>query len=239
MLGSGSLALAWMVLTPILLLLVYSAVFGYIFKARVPEDLDVSFVSWLAVGLWPWYAFSESISRGSQSIKNNSALISKVPMTRAVLPFSAQTAAFLFHLAGFVIVLLALLLSGTELNLLAIPYVALLLLFLYLFSLGLAFLTSALQVFFHDLQLVLPTLFTFWFFLTPIIYPASLVPDHLQFLFLFNPIALWVQEIRAALYGGQLFPSIDFLPIVASTIISCVLGKLVFDRLSVHFEDFL
>jgi len=64
----------WLIVTPLLLLAVYAFVFGVIFRARVPEGLDMPFVAWLAVALWPWLAFSEALQRGSQAIQQHAAL---------------------------------------------------------------------------------------------------------------------------------------------------------------------
>jgi hypothetical protein len=97
----------WLILTPLLLLAVYGFVFGVIFRARVPDGLDIPFVAWLAVALWPWLAFSEGALRGSRSILEHSALISKVAIRRELLVISSVTSAFLLHLAGYLVVLLA------------------------------------------------------------------------------------------------------------------------------------
>ncbi|NCO19233.1 MAG: phosphate ABC transporter permease, partial [Gammaproteobacteria bacterium] len=63
----------WLLVNPLLLLGVYALVFGVIFRARAPEGLDVPFIAWLAVGLWPWLAFSDAIQRASESIPQHAA----------------------------------------------------------------------------------------------------------------------------------------------------------------------
>ncbi len=228
----------WLFATPILLLLVYNFVFGVIFQARAP-DLDVPFVAWLAVALWPWLAFSDGVLKGSEAIKKNAELIAKVAVPRALLTISTQTASFLLQLVGYLVVLLALAVLGVELTLVGIPYVLLVLATLYLLSLGLALLASAVQVFVRDLEQLLPTLMMFWFFLTPILYAPELLPEDMRVWLHLNPMAWWMEEIRSALFHGKMLPDLNFLPLLAGALLMVWVGKRIFDRLSPHFEDFL
>lgn len=238
-LTQSSVGWLWLILTPLLLLGVYAFVFGTIFQARAPEDLDVPFVAWLAVALWPWLAFSDGVLKGSEAIRNHSALIAKVAVPRVLLAASTQTASFVLQLTGYLIVLLALAVLGVELSLQSLPYVLLLLASLYLFSLGLALLLCAVQVFVRDLEQLLPTLFMFWFFLTPILYAPALLPPGMARWLNLNPMTWWMEEIRAALFAGKWLPDLIFFVLLAVALSTLWIGKLVFDRLSPHFEDFL
>lgn len=229
----------WLIVTPLMLLAVYGLVFGVIFQARVPVGLDVPFVAWLAVALWPWLAFSDGVLRGSLAIQQHSALISKVAIQRSLLTLSAQSASFLLQIIGYVVVLITLLLLSVPISLRSIPYLLLILATLYGFSMGLALLLSSVQVFVRDLEQLLPTLFMFWFFLTPILYSPELLPGELGTWLMLNPMTWWMEEIRAALFAGKWLPDLAFLPLLVTALISVWLGKSVFDRLSPHFEDFL
>lgn len=229
----------WLIVTPLLLLSVYGFVFGVIFQARVPPGLDMPFIAWLAVALWPWLAFSDGLLRGSGAIRQHASLISKVAVPRAMLAASVQTAAFLLQVAGYLIVLVALAILGVELSLRSLPYLLLVLASLYLFSLGLALMLSAVQVFVRDLEQLLPTLLMFWFFLTPILYSPELLPGNIGHWLQFNPMTWWMGEIRAALFHGQWLPGWSFLGLLGGALLSVWIGQRVFDRLSPHFEDFL
>ena len=229
----------WLIATPLLLLSVYGFVFGVIFQARVPSGLDMPFVAWLAVALWPWLAFSDGVLRGSGAIRQHSALISKVAVPRAMLAASVQTAAFVLQLTGYLIVLVAVAVLGVDLSVRALPYLLLVLASLYLFSLGLSLLLSAVQVFVRDLEQLLPTLFMFWFFLTPILYSPEILPGDTGHWLQFNPMTWWMEEIRAALFHGQWLPGWSFLGLLSGALLSVWVGTRVFNRLSPHFEDFL
>lgn len=196
-------------------------------------------MAWLAVALWPWLAFSEGVLKGAGSIRANAALMAKVAVPRVLLPTSSQTGSFLLQLSGYLVVLLTLWLAGVNFHLSGLPYLLLILTSLYLFSLGLALLVSAIQVFVRDLEPLLPTLMLFWFFLTPILYAPELLPEAGRAWLILNPMAWWMEEIRAALFLGKTVPDLIFVCLLSGALITVWIGKRVFDRLSPYFEDFL
>ncbi len=236
---TGPTTVLWLIVNPVLLLGVYGFVFGVIFEARAPADLDVPFVAWLAVALWPWLAFSDGALRGSQAILQHSALISKVALPRHLLTGSTQTAAFILQLLGYAVILIVLTLLGIDLSLVSLPYLLFVLATLYLFSLGLGLLLSALQVFVRDLEPLLPTFFLFWFFLTPILYSPEIMPDFMSAWLSINPMNWWITEVREALFNGKSVPDSNFLFLVTGSLVSLWAGFAVFNRLSPYFEDFL
>jgi len=229
----------WLILTPLLLLAVYGFVFGVIFRARVPEGLDIPFVAWLAVALWPWLAFSEAVLRGSRSILEHSSLISKVAIRRELLVISSVTSAFLLHMVGYLAVLLALHVLGTPLHFAGLPTVVVTLLTLYVLALGLGMGLAAVQVFVRDLEQALPTLFMFWFFLTPILYAPQMLPDQYARWLNLNPMTWWMEQIRAPLLWRDLLPDWSLLVMAAGALLVLWLGWRLFRRLSPFFEDFL
>lgn len=229
----------WFVATPLLLLGVYWFVFGVVFSARAPENLDVPFAAWLAVALWPWLAFSDGVLRGSQAIPQSAALLSKVSLPRVLIVASKQTAAFILQVFGFAVVLVALVLIGVDFNIASLFYLAILLFSLYLFSLGLAIFLSTIQVFFRDIDQFLPTMFMLWFFTTPILYSPAMLPKQAASLLQFNPMTWWVSEVRMVLFQEKVFPGSVFLVLLAFSLAVLWVSKLIFDRSSPHFEDFL
>jgi len=236
--GSAS-GWVWLILNPLLLLAVYSFVFGVIFQARVPPGLDMPFVAWLAVALWPWLMFSEGVLRGAQAIRDHAALISKVAMPRELLVLAAVAAVFVLHLAGYAAVLLVLAIIGVDLHWPGFPRLFLALATLYMLTNGLALALSAVQVYIRDLEQALPTLFMFWFFLTPILYAPSLLPAGYAGWLDWNPMTWWMGEIRAALLHDQAVPGWAAVALVVGSVLVLWLGRGVFRRLSPYFEDFL
>ena len=172
-------------------------------------------------------------------MQGNAALIAKVAVPRVLLAISTQTAAFVLQLIGFAVVLIALMALGVEISLSSLPFLLLLVASLYIFSMGLALLLSAIQVFVRDLAHLLPTLFMFWFFFTPILYAPEMLPETMTPWLKLNPMTWWIAEIRAALFHGQWWPDWTFVWLLTGALFTLWIGKLVFDRLSPHFEDFL
>lgn len=229
----------WLLINPLLLLAVYALVFGVIFQARVPEGLDVPFVIWLAIGLWPWLAFSEAILRASESMPQHANLISKVALPRELLALSSATSSFLLQVVGYIVVLISISLMGAPIHLSGIPHALLILAILFTLACGLGLVAAALRVFLRDLEQLLPTLLMFCFFLTPIIYSPQMLPDHLQNWILLNPMAGLLTDLRSALLDGMRWPS-WITALMALVAMACfVLGRAFFNRMSPYFEDFL
>ena len=230
---------AWLFVQPLLLLAVYAFVFTTIFKARIPSAGEIGFVPYLAIAFWPWTAFAESVLRASAAVSSNAALIGKVAFPTELLPLSTVTATFLMHLAGYLAVLVVLQLLGTPIFwpglLAALP----LLLLLGLFASALALFASALQVFIRDVAQILPPLMTFWFFTTPILYSASLLPPSWAALMQFNPMTWYVGRLRSFLLFGDYRLAPTDLVVPALTLLLFWLSLRFFRRFSAHFEDFL
>jgi lipopolysaccharide transport system permease protein len=230
---------AWLILQPLILLAVYAFVFTTIFKARIPDAGSVGFVPYLAVAFWPWTAFSEAVLRSSNSVSSNAALIGKVAFPSELLPLSAVTATFLMNMAGYLAVLLVLQLMGAPVHWLgliaAIPVLAL----LYLFASGMALFISALQVFIRDVSQILPPLMTFWFFMTPILYSLSIMPEKFAVIMKLNPMLWYVERLRGFILLGNYDLSVYDLVVPLFTVLLFWASLVFFRRFSPHFEDFL
>jgi len=231
----------WVLVTPLLLLAVYGFVFGVIFSARVPEDLDVPFIAWLAAALWPWLAFSEGTLRGAQAIRQHGSLISKVALPRHLLVIASTTAVFLLHLVGYALVLAVLAgFLGVPILVSGVPSLLFALATLYVYALGLGLGLAALQVYVRDLEQFVPTFFLFWFFMTPIIYPPDMLPDTMAYWMMINPMSNWMEVVRAGLFHGQALPGwSDALVMIGSAVLALIAGGWLFRRLSPFFEEFL
>ena len=237
-LGSSS-ALLWVVVQPVASLFVYYLVFGFIFKARVPDLPQELFITYLAVGLWPWMAFSEAVLGSLMTILNRKDLLGKVKIDLRQVLLAGVTTHFILHGIGYIAILL--LSMGIDrltpqwsLFLLILPYLT-----LYLFAVALAFLFSALQVFYRDLKEIVTAFMPLWFFTTPIIYSWSLVPETGQKYLVYNPLLPIVNFIHAVSLDvytpnyGSLF--MVFLGVIGLM----VLTHYFFQKLAPRFDDFV
>jgi len=237
--SAGGGGWVWVIIQPLLLLAVYSVVFGVIFRARAPEALDIPFVAWLAIALWPWLGFSDAILRASESMPQHAALISKVPMKREFLAISSATASFALQIAGYAVVLCVLPWMGVTLTPPGLFSALLGLIALLILANGLGVFAAALRVFFPNLQHLLPTLLMLWFFLTPILYAPEYLPENLKVLVYANPVAGLMTDLRAALLEGQVLPGTTTLAMLLISIIVLAGALAFFRRMAPYFEDFL
>lgn len=238
---SGSIiGIFWALIQPVALLAVYVMVFSTIFRVKFPELEGHGFVVFVAVALWPWMAFQEGIQRGMTAIQNNAGLVKKVAFPHEMLVHGAVAATFAIHLTGMLFVLLILTLSGMlKLNAISLPLVVVTLLTLYLAASGLAFVLAAIQTMIRDAEHFVVPLFMVLFYLTPILYPASLVPKEIHSLIALNPLSFLIERMR------DVFLFEHFLPVWGDAValalggVVFVAGRWFFNRLSPHFEDFL
>ena len=230
---------AWLILQPLILLAVYAFVFSTIFKARIPEAADIGFVPYLAVAFWPWTAFSEAILRANSSITANGALIGKVAFATEQIPLASVTATFIMHLIGYLAVLIVLQLMGTGVYWLYLFAVIPVIVLMWIFACAIALFASAIQVFVRDLAQILPPLMTFWFFTTPILYSPSYLPESIQVVAQWNPMAWFIARLRELLLFGDMNFDYKALAMLLFVAIFAWASLRFFRRFSGHFEDFL
>ena len=237
---AGSVSgLAWSLLHPLAQLAIFSFVFSHVFRIGVPEGYPgASYVTFVAVALWPWIMFSEGLQRTMGSVAANAGLIRKVAFPHRLLVFSSMLASSAIHAAGFIAVLVALKLTGEPIRLASLPVAFVLLVPYMLLATGIGAALAALQTLLRDVEHVVQVLITILFYASPILYPASLVPESARKWVNANPLA-WISERlrEVLLQGGGLVPG-DAMAALACIVLFAA-GMWIFERLSPHFEDFL
>jgi ABC-type polysaccharide/polyol phosphate export permease len=193
----------------------------------------------VAVALWPWLAAQEAIQRSTVSLGGYSGLIRKVAFPHELVVYASVAATFALHFAGYVAVLIVLALAGERVRfeglLVAIPLWALLA--IAVTGIGLAL--AALQVFVRDIEHVLMPLLMMLMYLTPILYPLTLVPQSLRPWVAANPFGYIVDRMRDALIDGRIGLGPGDALALAIAVGLLYGGRWVFRRLSPHFEDFV
>jgi len=235
-LGSAT-GLAWALLHPLALLAVYYFVFTTIFRAG--SYGGKSFLLFVAVALWPWLAAQEGLQRATVSLANYAGLIRKVAFPHELAVYASVGATLALQFAGYLTVLVALAAFGEPVRfeglLLAVP----LWLILALALTGLALFLGALQVFIRDVEHIVMPVLMILMYLTPILYPLTLVPERVRPWVAANPFGWLVERLRDALLDGKL--ALQWGDAVALGVALALFlgGRWVFRRLSPHFEDFL
>jgi lipopolysaccharide transport system permease protein len=226
------LGAAWAIIRPLTAMVIFSVVFGKL--AKMPSD-GLPYPIFVYAGLLPWTFFSSAITVSAQSLVGSSHLVSKVYFPRLIIPLSALGACLVDLLVSTVILLLMMLWYGVgwSTNLLAIP---LLLAVIVIAALGVGTILSALTVSYRDFTHITPFLVQIWMFLTPIIFPVSLVPPHWQWLLYLNPLTGIVEGFRAAFLGRPL----DLVSIAFSaglSIATLIIGIAYFEKAERRFAD--
>lgn len=232
----------WSLINPLAIMLVYTLVFAVILKTKpdrgVPSGLH-NYALYLMVGLLPFSFFSNSVTGGMAALIGNSNLVQKVYFRRDVL-VSSQVFSLLVTFLFEELVLVCALLAFGGMPLPWVPLALVAIFFLTFLGLGFALLLSVANVYFRDTQHFVNIAFQIWFYLTPIIYPLSLVQkrlhaDHVLGVSLYdiyelNPLTRFVQVLRDLLYDNR-FPAWgDMAYCAGSTVVILVVGGLVFSR---------
>lgn len=228
------LGFAWAVIQPVLLMLIFSALFGHL--AKIPTD-GSPYPIFVYAGLLPWIFFSNALSAAAGSLIGSVNLISKVYFPRLIIPLASIGAGLVDFLVTTSILLAMMLLYGVgwSINLLAAP---LIMAGVTLCALGIGIGLSALTATYRDFRFVVPFLLQFWMFATPVVYPVSLVPEPWRWLMLLNPMAGLVEGFRSAFLGHPF----DWPSIALSLILSLglfVVGAWYFERVERRFADIL
>lgn len=225
------LGVLWSFLNPLFQLLIYSLVFPYIMGNRI-ENYTV----YLMVGLMPWTFFNNTIIQSAACIVTNGGIIKKVFFPREILPISTLTSNLVNFLITQIIVFFALLLSGVGISesIIFFPVVVML---QYILQLGFAFIFSAITVYIRDVEYIINIFMMLMFYLCPILYEPSMIPDNLLRFFKLNPMFNIIIFYRQILYEGVI-P--DFMTIVGMffvCIFILLFGYFVFKHLEKRFAE--
>lgn len=233
------LGFLWSFANPLLLLSIYTFVFTQVMPDARGGDPELEpYALFIFCGVLPWTWFSSSILESSNVLISGGNLIRKVLFPAEVLPIVTVFAGLVHFLLAMIIVAGAIVYFGVQVaatDLLWLPVVIAVQLGL---TLGIALFVSALTVHFRDLRDLLANVLTLWFWVTPIIYPLSAVPERWRPLLAFNPfthIAVAYQELlfRAGPYAE--WPRL--LALGAGSVVVLAAGYFVFDRLRDSFAE--
>jgi ABC-2 type transport system permease protein len=225
------LGFLWTFINPLLQLIIYTIVFSTIMRVNVDK-----FYIYLFVALIPWIFFTSAIQGGATSILAGKDLIKKIYFPRLIMPISVVNAAFMNMLFSMVIVFLAIGISGIGFSK-YIFFLPIIMILEYLLALGLAFIFSALNVFFRDLEHILGIIIMGWFYLTPIVYTVDMIPPQYLNLFYLNPMTNIIIAYRDILYFKQMPDFSTLWQILAWSIGLIVIGYLLFQKLQRRFVE--
>ena len=228
------LGIAWVLLQPIITTAIFTTIF---FRLGTSENLSVPYPLFAFSGFTFWTFISSAISNCSNSLINHSSLVTKVYFPRLVIPFSAVLATLVDLIFGLASLIIAMLFYRVYPNW---QFLLITLLFIpaLLLSLGIGILTSALNVRYRDVKYILPFVIQVFFFISPVFYSLSMLPENSVWLWQFNPVTGILENFRALLFGLPF----NWVSFGISNVISLgvfVLAIFVFHKMEDDFADII
>ena len=228
-----ALGIAWAVLQPLFMMIVFTVFFGRL--AKVPSD-GVPYALFSYVGLMPWTLFATGMTMASNSVVASSNLITKVYFPRLTIPIATVLATavdFIFTVPVLVGLMIYHGIAPTA-NVVWLPFFLLLAI---ITSLGVGLWLSALNVQYRDVRYVLPFLTQIWMFATPVAYPSSLLQEPWRSLYGINPMVGVIEGFRWALLGTATAPGPMLAVSVVVAVLLLVTGAYFFRRMERSFAD--
>jgi lipopolysaccharide transport system permease protein len=227
------LGAAWAVLQPFLTMVVFTFVFGRL--AKVPSG-RVPYPVFVFCGLLPWQFFAQGLVRSSKSLVEDHYLLTKIYIPRLIFPVSAVLSGLADFGIAFAFLLGIMFCYGVYPPLIALTVLPLLVLAI-LASLSVGLFLSALNVRYRDVGYAIPFLAQLWFFLTPVAYPSSLVPERWRLLYGLNPMAGVVEGFRWAVLRNNGAAWTSILAATLAVVLVLVFGLWYFERMNKVFAD--
>jgi len=196
------LGILWALLTPVVMIAIFTFIFAGIFRARFgPNGSAWDYALYLFCGLLPWTAFQESLQQSSNTVVAHANLVKRVVFPLETLPVAQVLSSIVNQMFGTLALLVAALIIQRELHP-TILWLPVLLLPQILLMLGGAWLIASLGVFLRDIVQGITLVLMAWMYLTPIIYPESIVPERFRTYVNLNPFTPLVRSYRRALLEG-------------------------------------
>ncbi|MEK5490580.1 ABC transporter permease [Paenibacillus sp. FSL R7-0297] len=212
----------WSLLNPLLMMIVMTAVFSSIFKFDIPN-----FPIYLLSGQILFNFFSEATTVAMSSIIGSGGLIKKVYVPKYIFPLSRVISSFVTLLFSLVAIIIVVIATNVKLT----PHVLLFplpLIYIFIFATGIGLIMSVLAVYFRDMLHLYSVLLSVWMYLTPIIYPISIVPDYVKGIIYANPMYYFVESFRDLILYNQLPSTQTNLMCIVFSLSAFLIGLLVF-----------
>lgn len=226
------LGILWSFVNPLLMALIYAIVFPYILK-----DTGDNYVTFIVIGILPWTFFTTVISQGTFCILANAGIIKKVYFPREILPISIACSGLINFLISCIIIFIFLIFSGIGFSI-QIIWLPLIILTQFIFTLGLIFITSGINVYIRDAEYIINFIVNMLFYATPILYKADMfIGTSVEWIIHLNPMATIINCYRDVLFF-QSMPHIKSLLIVlAASIVLLLIGYKIFKKLEKGFAE--
>ncbi len=228
------LGFLWSFLNPLCLMLVYSLVFRYYIRYNDVEHYTI----FLFCGLLPWMWTTSALSEGTSSIVSSGHLITKSMFPGHILPAVSVLTSLINFLLSLPLLFLFMFIANMDFpaTLAFLPFVVLV---QFVFMYGIVLALGSLNVHFRDVQHIIGNVLTLIFFLCPILYPASAVPEQFRFSIDLNPFAVFVRMYHEVILEGVFPPLQDIVYVSSWAMLAALVGTLIYGRYRESFAELL
>jgi lipopolysaccharide transport system permease protein len=226
------LGVAWAVLQPLITMLIFTIIFGGF--AKLPSD-GLPYGAFVLAALVPWLFFSNAVTQASQSLVNQQQLLTKIYLPRVFVPAAPVGSGLIDLSIALTLLLGAMVYFGVMPNLM-ILMLPLLIVVMAAAALGIGLLLAALTVSYRDFRFVVPFLMQIWMYVSPVVYPMSMVPEKYHWLMAINPMVGVIDGFRTAFFGTPFNPVL--LMVSSTSAIACLcFGMVYFRKTERRFAD--
>lgn len=220
--SSSLLGIAWVVITPLLIMAVINFVFTKVMRMNIEH-----FPLFVLSAILPWMSFSASLFDSTSSIVRSGHLLSQFTISREILPIASVTANFITFSFGLIVILPIFVIFNAKIIpfLLLLPFV---ILFHFAFTVGIGFLLSCINVFFRDISHLLEVGLMFWFWVTPVFYSVDMIPMRFQWICRLNPMTSYVTIYRNILFEAKVPNPYLMIIAVVTALVVFVIGYTTF-----------
>lgn len=225
----------WAILNPLMMFALFTFVFGFVFKARLPgAETTLGYAIWLICGYGPWLATTEAITATSQSIIANAGLVKNMAFKTEILPISSALLGIvpLGVSLTFLFVLQAFNGDGWSIHALWLPVIITVQFF---FLIGIGLMIAAITTFLRDFGILLPNLLMIVLFATPIFYSVSAMPEIVKTFTNLNPIYIICDSYRAVLMRHEVPPLVSLLSLAIASWVILIFNLTIFRRVKGFF----
>lgn len=223
----------WAIVQPVAAAIIFSVIFTMI----VPVDTgDIPYVVFSYVAMVPWTFLSTSLTDMTASLVINMNLLKKIYFPREVIPIAAMLARFMDFMVASTLIIVLMVIYQMPFYLPGLLMLPVILVIQIILIIGIGLLTSAVNIFYRDVQSILMLIIQLWFYASPTIYPITMVPERLQIYYFLNPMAGILEAYRAVLLHATM-PGPYLITSAIMAIVVFIIGYVFFKRVEFVFAD--
>ena len=230
-----AIGVAWVILQPLITMMIFTAIFGIM--AKMPSD-GIWYPVFSLTALLPWTYFSQAVTRAGESVVVNAKIVSKIYFPRLWLPLAMVVSPLVDFALSMVLLFGLLFYAGIPLTwkVVTLPVFVLLAM---LTALGLSLFTSAMNAKYRDVGHAITFVIQIWMYLSPIVYPVSLVPERWRWIYGLNPMAGVIEGFRWALLGRTAPDPIVMVESLVVLVLVIIAGLVYFRQMERQFADII